>query len=135
MKYSNTKVEVNQCKSNYLILSRSIRKECQLTPTLFVIEEDKLYYLLRDNSLSPRVWGINLPNGEDLINVQFVDDTSILVELDETNLGGLMINLDLFCRAFGSKVSLPTSIILGWEEHPLAWSNKHDLSWGAQNIK
>lgn len=69
MKDASARVEVNGCKSNRIILSRSIRQSCPLIPALFVIVVDALYYLLRDNSLSPRVRGVTLPNGEDLTNV------------------------------------------------------------------
>ena len=85
-------------------LFRSIRKGCPLSPTLFLIVAEALHYLLRDESISPRVFGLLLPNGDEFSNVQFADDTSILFELIEKNMHHLMAKLDLFFLASWSKI-------------------------------
>lgn len=74
-------VEINGRKSDIFTLSRSIRQGCPLAPALFVIVADALHYLLRNCSLSTRVMGIKLPNNSELLNVQFANDTAILLNL------------------------------------------------------
>ena len=95
-----------------------------------MIASDALHYLLRDSSLSPRVRGVLLPNNEEVANVQFADDTSILLYLEETNMTYLMEKLDTFCLAFGSKISISKSIMLGWTKEPPIWWSKFDLALG-----
>ena len=87
---------MNEVRSEAFDLSRSIRKDFPLAPSLFVIIADALYYRHREKSLSPRVKGIELLNEEDISNVQFVDDTTITIELAEDNVFNLMNKLDLF---------------------------------------
>lgn len=79
-------VEINSARSKSFLLLRSIRQGCPLARALFVIAADCLHYILRDNSLSPRVKGIALRNLEEISNVQFGDDTSLLIELTITSL-------------------------------------------------
>lgn len=55
-------IEINGSISDPFPLSRSIRQGCPLTPALFVIVVEALYYILRDDSLSPEVRGLYLPN-------------------------------------------------------------------------
>ena len=81
-------------------------------------------------SLPPCVRGILLPNNQEVANVWFVDDTSILLYLEETNMTYLMEKLDTFCLASGSKISLSKSIMLGWTKEPPIWWSKFDLAWG-----
>ena len=100
-----------------------------------MIASDSLHYLLRDSSLSlsPRVRGILLANNEEVANVQFVDDTLILLYLEETNMTYLIEKLDTFCVAFGSKISISKCIMLGWTKEPPIWWSKFDLAWGGSN--
>ena len=83
-----------------------------------MIAAEALHYLLRDESISPRVFGLLLPNADEILNVQFADDTSILFELTQENMHHLIAKLDLFCIALGSKISIAKSIIMGWEPNP-----------------
>ena len=41
-----------------------------------------------------------------------------------------MEKFDTFYLAFGSKISISTSIMLGWTKEPPAWWSKFDLAWG-----
>lgn len=66
---ASAQIEVNGSLSHNFQLSRSIRQGCPLAPVLFVIASDALYYLLRDNSLSPYVKGIKLPDNSNLLNI------------------------------------------------------------------
>lgn len=109
----NAMVEVNGLRSECFPLSRSIKQGCPLAPALFVLAADALYYLLRNNNLSPRVRGIRLPNNEEVVNVQFADDTAILLSLEEKNVGALLRNIEIFCQASGSKIALHKSCMLG----------------------
>ena len=42
-----------------------------------------MFYVLRASELGPSVKGISLPNMDELINVQFADDTSLFLGLTE----------------------------------------------------
>lgn len=96
MKDGKACVEVNGSKSDNFNLSRSIRQGCPLTPAIFVIVVDVLYYLLRDNSFFAKVQGVSLSNGEGLSNIHFSNDTTILGKLEEDNLCDVMHKLDVF---------------------------------------
>lgn len=85
-------VEINGVKYDRFFLSRSIRKGCSLALALYIIVADALYYLLRDYSTSSGVDEIKLPNGRNLSNIQFADDTTILTKLKEENLNALCTN-------------------------------------------
>ncbi|XP_059076993.1 uncharacterized protein LOC131876187 [Cryptomeria japonica] len=52
---ASTQIDVNGSLSSSIMLSRSIRQGCPLAPALFVIASDALFYLFRDNSLSPKI--------------------------------------------------------------------------------
>ena len=108
-------LEVNGNRSECFESSRSIRQGCPLAPALFVIVAEALHYLLRDESILPKVCGPLLPNGDELSNMKFANDTSILFELIEENMYHLMTKLDQFYVASGSKISIDKSIILGWD--------------------
>ena len=71
-----------------------------------------------------------LPNKEEIDNEQFVDDTSLIIELSEENITNLTTKLDIFCRALGFKVFIGNSIKLGWKEQPPSWYCKYGFSWG-----
>lgn len=126
---SHAQVEVNGLISHPFELSRSIRQGYPLAPTLFVIASDALYYLLRDNSHSPRVKGISLPDDSELINIQFADDTTLFFELSKENLDALSAKLSLFCEAAGAKISQPKSTMLGWTEKPPDWLTTYGYQW------
>ena len=57
---------------------------------LFAIVVEAFHYILRDESISPRVFELLLPNGDEISNVQFVDDSLILFELKKENMHHLM---------------------------------------------
>lgn len=99
-------------------LSRSIRQGYLFALTLFIVVVDARFHLFRDDSLFLRIKGITLANGGDLSNMQFADDTTTLLELEEHNLDSLFLKLELFCEAFGSRIFVSKSIMLGWETHP-----------------
>lgn len=62
-------VEFNGLSSKSFCLSRSIRQSFSIVPPLFVIVVDSLHYILRDDSLSPKVRGNMLPHKEEINNV------------------------------------------------------------------
>jgi hypothetical protein len=66
-------------------LGHSIRQGFPLAPTLFVIALEALFYMLKDNSLSPKVRDLYLPNDDELINYQFTDDTALFFEFSKSN--------------------------------------------------
>ena len=65
---ANASLEVNGNKFEFFELSISIKHGCPLAPTLFVIIAKALHYLLRDDSISPKVIGPILPNMEEISN-------------------------------------------------------------------
>ncbi|XP_059070148.1 secreted RxLR effector protein 78-like [Cryptomeria japonica] len=81
LKDASAQVEVNGSLSQNITLGRSIRQGCPLAPALFVIAAGALFYILRDSTISPNVKGIKLPNGEELINGQFADDTTLFIKI------------------------------------------------------
>lgn len=121
LKDASTQLDINGSITEAFNLGRSIRQGCPLAPSLFVIAADAIFYLLRDSSLSLKVKGINLPNNTDLLNIQFVDDTTLFLELEESNVESLISKLKIFGEASRPKISQSRSILLGWLESPLEW--------------
>lgn len=72
-------VEVNGSLSEPFPLGCSIRQGCPLAPALFIIVSKALFYNLRDNTLSPKVRGLYLPNNDELINSHFADETTFFL--------------------------------------------------------
>lgn len=69
LKYASALVEVNGSLSQPIPLSRSIRQGCPLAPALFVISSDALFYLLTDDTLSPKVHGIKMLDDSEFLNI------------------------------------------------------------------
>lgn len=119
--------DVNRSHIEVFELERSIRQGFPLAPDLFVIAFDALHHLLREHSQSPRVRGIKLPDQNYLITIQFSDDTKIFIELEENNMEDLMGKLNTFCYAYGAKISIAKSSIIGWTKTPSKWIKKYDF--------
>lgn len=115
-------------------LSRSMRQGCRLASVLFVFVVDVMYYVLQDCNMTPRVKVISLPNKEEIINVQFADDTTILLVLEEENLSSLLHNIEIFGKSSRSKIALHKFTLLGWTDSPPNWLSKFDLEWGGPNL-
>ena len=130
LKDSSARIEINGFLSNPIPLSRSIRQGCPLAPALFVIASDALYYILRDDTISPKVNGISLPDNSELLNIQFADDTSLFLELSCLNIQLLNLKLELFETISGARISKSKSIMLGWKEEPPDWFLQFGYSWG-----
>lgn len=126
---ANASIEVNGIRSSNFTLTRSIRQGCPLTPALFVLAADAMFYLLKDSSITPPVRGISLPNKKEICNVQFVDDIAILIKLEEENLAALLKNIDIFCLASDSMIAMHKSNLLGWDDNPRTGSQNY-LSTG-----
>lgn len=111
-------MEINGTLTNSVLLGRSIRQGFPLALALFVIATEVLYFLLRDNMVSPKVRGLILPNDNELINIHFYDDTTIFINLKEENFNNLVKKLNIFSVAFGAKVSKPKSTLLSCKTSP-----------------
>lgn len=72
---------------------------------LFVIASDVLCYILRDYTISPKVGGVKLLDGSELINTQFVDDIALFVELTKQNMEALECKIKFFGEISGAKIS------------------------------
>ena len=105
LKDAYAQVDVNGSLSAPFPLGRSIRQGCPLAPALFVISSEALYYILRDNTLSPIVKGITLLDNNDLINCQFADDTAIFFEAFKSNFDAMISKLNFFCKISGARLS------------------------------
>ena len=107
-------IEANSVRSYYFELSRSIRQGCPLVVALFLIAVESLHYLLQDSSLSLKVLEPLLLIGDEISNIKFFDNTTIIFSLEEVNMKHLMIKLGLLCDSLGIIISISKSILLGW---------------------
>lgn len=127
---SFAQIDVNGSLSSSIMLSRSIRQGCPLAPTLFVIASDTLFYLLRDNSLSPKVNGIRIPDDNELMNIQFADDTPLSLELIKQNMDNLNLKIQCFWSISRARISKTKSTFLSWMYHPwLIWTPWISMGW------
>lgn len=98
-----------------------------MAPSLFVLASNALHYLLRNDSLSLKIRKSTLPNQEELINLQFADDTAFFVKMEQPNMDSLLLMLKTLCLASGAKLSCAKSIILSWQHTPTSWFFKHEF--------
>ena len=75
---------------------------------------DALFYILRASQLGPLVRGISLPNQKIFLNAQFINDTSLFIELDEDNFDNMCQRLQFFYLVSRAKVAPHKSSIIGW---------------------
>lgn len=129
-KDANTQLDINGVFTEPFSLGRSIRKGCPLAPALFAIASKELHYILKSDRIKPKLNGINLPNGSPLINIQFANDTALFPILKEENIKNVVNRLDLFYKAFGSKVSQTKSNLLSWNDNPPKWTSNYGWQWG-----
>lgn len=127
-------IEVNGTLSQPIPLSRSIRQGCPLVLVLLVIASNAPFYLLRDDTLSPRVHGITLSDNSELLNIQFANDTSLFLELSRQNIDSLNLKIDTFSKASRARISSSKSILLGWKDEPPEWLQQDGCSWGGPNM-
>lgn len=126
-------IEINGSLSSTISLSRSIRQGCPLAPALFIIASEALGFLLKDNSLSPCIRSIMLPDDSQLLNLQFTDDTSLFLELSKTNFENLHLKFQDFSDITGAKISQAKSILLGWDDTPPDWITQTGFQWEGPN--
>ena len=79
-----------------IIVQRSIRQGCPIAPSLLVIDVDSLFYIMRDASLGHPIKDITLPNEDELINAQFADDATLLLDLSEDSFSMAIHRVDFF---------------------------------------
>ncbi|XP_059067644.1 secreted RxLR effector protein 78-like [Cryptomeria japonica] len=118
LKDASAQVEINGSLSQTIKLNRSIRQGCPLAPALFVIVAGALYYILRDFTISPKVEGVKLPNGSELINSQLADDTTLFIELTKQNMEAFECKIKFLGEISGAKISQAESTMPGWKEQP-----------------
>ena len=70
---------------------------------------------------------------DELINVQFADDTSLFLCLTEENFDNAIRRLDFFCKAYGSKIAPAKSTILGWQQDSPDWLVSKGWNWVRPN--
>lgn len=126
-------IEINDIFPQPIKLSHSIMQGCPLAPTLFFIAFDAFFYLLRDNSLSPKVHGIILPDNYELLNIQFAYDTSLFLELSQHNIHYLNQKLEIFGKVSRACISTSKSIMLSQKDIPLDWLDQFSYTWGGPN--
>lgn len=103
-------------------------------PYLFVIVVDVIFYILRAQELRPPSKGITLPNN-DLVNDQFTNDTTLFLELDESNSDNVIHRLQLLFSDLGSKIAPNKSIVIGRPDSPPNWISHNGWIWnGPINI-
>lgn len=88
---------------------------------------------MKDNPLSLRVNGITLPNGEEVVNIQFDIDIALLIITEEDNVVALMRKLELHCEALESTITLPKSVMLSWNPNPPDRFSKFAFRWGGSD--
>ena len=106
-------MQINGLRSKIFPLSTYIQQRCPLAPSIFMVDVDFLHYIHRYVYVSPRLKGILLPNELKISNIQFIDDTKILIHLSEENVEKLITKLYILCKAPCSKISISKLFILG----------------------
>ena len=78
-----------------------------------MIGVDALFYIMRDAPLGHPIKGITLPNEDELINAQFVDDTGLFLDLSQDNFSTAIHKLNLLFSVSRAKVAPHKSIVMG----------------------
>ncbi|XP_059068323.1 uncharacterized protein LOC131858872 [Cryptomeria japonica] len=130
---ASAQIDINGSLSPPIVFSLSIRQGCPLAPSLFVIAFDALFYLLRDSTISPKVEGIRLPDNNELLNIQFADDTALFLNISKLNLDNLNLKAQFFSSISGAKISQTKSTFLSWNTQPPDWFDRSNYQWGGPN--
>lgn len=81
---ASTAILVNGNKCQKFMLERSVRQGCPLAPYLFLFTSEVLSYMINDPKYG--IKGLVLPNGEEVRDQRYADDTNLYVEGSPENL-------------------------------------------------
>jgi hypothetical protein len=120
-------VLVNDYVSELFPVTRGVRQGCPLSPLLYVLVAETIAGAIRKDS---SIDGFLLPDGRRTKVFQYADDTSILVQSDNS-IRALFSLFDRYERASGAKLNVTKShgLLIGSWKHrtdlpvPLNWSN------------
>ena len=118
---------VNNYVSELFPVTRGVRQGCPLSPLLYVLVAETIANAIRKDS---SIDGYLLPDGSRTKVFQYADDTSILVQSDNS-IRALFSLFDRYERASGAKLNVTKShgLLLGLWKHrsdlpvPLNWSS------------
>jgi hypothetical protein len=107
-------------------LARSIRQGRPLAPYLFIIAIDVLGHMLED----PRyvIEGLTLPRGGNIRDQTFVDDTTLYLKGEQTNMDKAQGVLETFCKASGAKINSNKSVAIWASRTKRAWCWGQEVS-------
>ena len=101
---AHSQVLLARDRSDCFSISRSVREGCPLTPTLFLFFDETMSSFF--GSQETDLQGLCLPiREEELLDVEFVDNTTVLLAGQEGNLVLFQSVLDTFCDAAGAKIN------------------------------
>lgn len=80
-------------------------KGCPLAPYLYVLTAFALGYLLETVRVVGQIKGISLPDGFEMVNNHFTNDSLLSIGMDQSSVDDALSCLVNFCRAFGAIVS------------------------------
>ena len=97
-KLANGFVLLGGVKGDVFQISRSVQQGCPLAPYLFLfsVEAMSLFFVVEDVGLK----GIVMPlDGTNVVDVEFVDDASLYLDGQITNLQKMYTAMQTFCTA------------------------------------
>ena len=96
---------------------------------LYVIVADAMNYILNSTKFGHPIKGISFLNNDELLVDQFVDDTTLFVNMEVDNFDRVVSRIELFCRASSAKIAPHKFVILGWDNTPPTWLEGKGWQW------
>ena len=78
-------------------------------------------YILKSTKFGHPIKGISLPNNDELLVDQFVDDKTLFVNMEEDNFDRVVSKIELFKKASGANITPHKYVILCWYNTPPTW--------------
>ena len=122
-------VLVNGTPTPSFVLQRGVRQGCPLAPYLYILAHDALALTLEDPTRL--IHGLTLPNGPEVSNLSFADDSTLYLLGTEDNLPAAKDALDDFCLASGSQVNWTKTHAIWASKNPRTtlWGHELGLNW------
>ena len=126
----HSKVEIQGALTDKIDIQRSVRQGCPISMIFFIIAQEGLGELIRENI---NIKGYKLPTGKTIKILSYADDNTFIIT-DMSSVDHIMEEIKTYCQASGAKLNKDKTECLKLGK----WENtnfKEVLSWIKPDIK
>ncbi|KAL3692767.1 hypothetical protein R1sor_006418 [Riccia sorocarpa] len=105
-------VSVNGDFTQEFKMEWGVRQGCPLAPFLFALTTEPLMRLLQEANDRGQIKGVMLPNGKQMIQSLFADDTGLYLQADERNFRRVKRLIEIYEQIAGAKLNVEKSLLI-----------------------